>query len=274
MSITIKGDNDLFVGAAYAIQLTAVVSPATAPQDVTWTTNNESVATVDEFGVVTGVSVGTARIRATSKIYSDVKSPYFTVTVREDFWPGPLDLQGYTIVIMNAESALGDVDPFLDTYTQPDKSYKQEAWREVESAYNCTISVVAYPADAPWGEPRINWLITNANQGTSQCDLGTVSTNWMYRFAEENGNAAVDVTEYYMKYGENQMSVILKESGSYHQKIYVASTGVSPVAVNVDFGLYYNLALLEKLGVENPAKMFNEGRWTYTNFAAWVNYAL
>lgn len=272
-SVAIKGENTLFVGSSYSIRLMAVVLPATAPQDVVWTSNNETVATVDEFGTVTGVATGTARIRATCKDFPDVKSPFFTVTVTERIIHEPADLQGYTIVIMNAESALGDIDPFLDTYTQPDKSYKQEAWREVETAYNCTISVVPYPADAPWGEPRINWLITNANQGTSQCDLGTVSTNWMYRFAEENGNAAVDVTEYYMKYGENQMSVILKESGSYHQKIYVASTGVSPVAINVDFGLYYNLALLEKLGVENPAKMFNEGRWTYTNFAAWVRDA-
>ena len=269
-SVTIKGEQTTYVGEAYSLHLQAVVLPATASQEVKWTSNNEAVATVDEFGVVTGVSIGTARIRAISKVDEDVKSPFFTITVTELQVHEAADLQGYEIIIMNAESALGDIDPFLDSYTQPDKSYKQEAWRQVETDFNCKISVKPYPADAPWGEPRINWIITNANQGTSQCDLGTISTNWIYRFAQENGNAAVDVSDYYYKYGESQMSVILKESGSFHQKIYVASTGISPVSINVDFGLYYNLAMLEKLGVENPAKMFNEGKWTYSNFSAWV----
>ena len=277
MSITIKGDNKIFIGASYAIQLTAVVLPDYAPQDVIWTSNNESVATVDEFGVVTGVSTGTVRIRATSKKYSDVKSPFFTITVTEPLIYGPTDLQGYTIVIMNAESALGDVDPFLDTYTQPDKTYKQEAWREVETMYNCKIEVKAYPADAPWGEPRINWLITNAKQGTSKCDLATISSNWLNRFTELRGNdteiTAIDVTEYYKKYGENQMSRALKEAGTFEGKLYTASTGIDPFANNVTLGLYYNLSLLEKIGVESPAKMFNEGRWTYTNFAQWVRDA-
>ena len=82
-SVAIKGESELFVGSSYSIRLMAVVLPAAAPQDVVWTSNNEAVATVDEFGNVTGVSMGTARIRATCKDYPDVKSPFFTVTVKE-----------------------------------------------------------------------------------------------------------------------------------------------------------------------------------------------
>ena len=275
--ITITGDNELFVGAAYSIHLTASVIPENASHEVIWTSNNESVVTVDEFGVVTGVSIGIARIRATSKKCSDVKSPFFTITVKNKEDYPPADLKGYTIVIMNAESALGDIDPFLDSYTQYDKSYKQEAWREVELMYNCKIEAKAYPQEAPWGEPRIHWLINNAKQGTSQCDLAIIYSNWLNRFTELRGNdteiTAIDVTDYYKKYGENQMSLLQKEAGSYHGKIYVASTGIDPFTINTDFGLYYNLALLEKIGVESPAKMFNEGRWTYTNFAQWVRDA-
>lgn len=272
-SVEIKGEETMYVGEAYAIKLVAIVLPSTAPQGVTWTSNNESVATVDEFGVVTGLKVGTARIRATSTANPEIQSKFFAIKVVEYVAHEPADLKGYEIIIMNAASALGDIDPFLDNYTQSDKSYKQEAWTEVQENFNCKISVVAYPDEAPWGDKRVQWLITNATNGTSQCDLGTISTNWLYRFAEENGNAGVDVTDYYIKYGESQMSTILKEAGSFHQKIYVASTGISPVSVNVDFGLYYNLALLEKLNLENPAKLFNEGKWTYSKFTEWVKNA-
>lgn len=47
------------------IKLTAKVLPATANQAVTWTSSDETVATVDDKGTVTGVKKGTAMIKAT-----------------------------------------------------------------------------------------------------------------------------------------------------------------------------------------------------------------
>ena len=38
-----------------------------------------------------------------------------------------------------------------------------------------------------------------------------------------------------------------------------------------DIGLYYNLGWVEKLKLESPAKLFNEGKWTYSTFVKWVN---
>lgn len=46
--------------------LTATVTPSTADQAVTWTSSDNSVATVDENGIVTAVSAGEATITATS----------------------------------------------------------------------------------------------------------------------------------------------------------------------------------------------------------------
>ncbi len=63
-------------------------------------------------------------------------------------------MKGYKIILMNAESALADLDPFLDAYTGQDKMYKQKAWKEVENLYNCKISVVAYPTEAPLGNSK------------------------------------------------------------------------------------------------------------------------
>jgi uncharacterized protein YjdB len=53
--------------------LTAVVMPTNADQTVTWNSSNEAVAAVDSSGVVTALSVGTARISAVTVngLYSD-----------------------------------------------------------------------------------------------------------------------------------------------------------------------------------------------------------
>ncbi|MFC4453081.1 Ig-like domain-containing protein [Deinococcus sonorensis] len=57
-----------------------VVGTGTPAQTVTWSSNNDAVATVSDTGLITGVSAGTATITATSKV--DTKqSGTFDVTV-------------------------------------------------------------------------------------------------------------------------------------------------------------------------------------------------
>lgn len=267
--VTVDGEKVMYIG--YKIKVSAKVYPENVSQSITWEVHSKSadLATIDEQGYINAVQAGTFRVRAVSVQDPKVKSDWFSIDIQE---PTPLpiigDMKGYQIIIMNADSALGDNDPFLESYKQSDKIAKQKAWTEVETNYNCDIQVVAYPPEAPWGAARINWIIDNATTGTSQCDLGIVSTNWIYQFAQ--ANAAVDVSEYYGKYGMSQMEPALKSAGSYKGKLYVASTGISTTSTFVDLGLYYNYGWLKQLGVENPAKMFNEGRWTYTNFKEWV----
>lgn len=65
VSIT-QGDQTLEVGQT--IQLTAVIEPENATnKNVTWSSSNESVATVSETGLVTAISEGTADIRVTTE---------------------------------------------------------------------------------------------------------------------------------------------------------------------------------------------------------------
>jgi hypothetical protein len=54
--------------------VTPTVSPASASQSVTYKSDNESVATVDDSGTVTGVAEGTANVIVTTKdgVYSAV----------------------------------------------------------------------------------------------------------------------------------------------------------------------------------------------------------
>lgn len=85
----------IFIGGT--VQLTAAVAPDDASiQDVAWTSENEKVATVDENGVVTGVSKGTASIRATSV---DGTQRYGSVTVRVYQQPQSITLQESDVTV-------------------------------------------------------------------------------------------------------------------------------------------------------------------------------
>lgn len=74
-----KTTDILYVGDT--VTLVATVSPATADPTVTWKSSNNSVATVNNSGVVTAVSAGTAIITATSQ--DGTKSASCTITVSD-----------------------------------------------------------------------------------------------------------------------------------------------------------------------------------------------
>ena len=77
-SISIKGEGSIEIGGTS--QLTCEFTPTNATnKNVTWTSSDESVATVSESGLVTGVGAGSATITATSA--DGNKSAEMTVTV-------------------------------------------------------------------------------------------------------------------------------------------------------------------------------------------------
>lgn len=75
------------------VTLTATVSPANTTDTVTWSSNDSSVATVDAYGVVTGVSQGTATIMAKA----GDKTASCTVTV-DPTWIVKLDGVEYKVI--------------------------------------------------------------------------------------------------------------------------------------------------------------------------------
>ena len=82
--------------------LTATVEPSEASQSVTWASDNETVATVDESGNVTAVGAGTATITATAKVAAadgSTPSASCTVTVKE---------AEYTVTLNPNEGTIAD----------------------------------------------------------------------------------------------------------------------------------------------------------------------
>lgn len=71
-TVTMSAETVELTSAANTATLTATVGPDGAPQAITWTSSDETVATVDANGVVTGISTGEVTIKATAYGYDDV----------------------------------------------------------------------------------------------------------------------------------------------------------------------------------------------------------
>ena len=76
------------------LQLTAVVYPSEASQDVVWSSENDAVATVSETGLVTGVSVGAASIIATSKADPSVSNKFALIVTTAIIYPESITITG------------------------------------------------------------------------------------------------------------------------------------------------------------------------------------
>ncbi len=267
-SITITGADEVETG--YYIRLNVDLQPTGCSPLVRWESTKPEVATVSEDGKVTGVSEGTTYIICYSLIDETVKSSRFKVKVTVDQtaqFPIP-DLQGYEISIMNADSALTDLDPFLEGYTKSDKVFKQQAWRETEKLYNCTIKVVAYPTDAPYGPTRNTWINHQAELGQAQADVYIVNPSYLPNYYASG--AMHNVSEYYLKFGKNQLEPAAKQLGSYKGNLYIIATGLSQTTIYPYSGLFINMGLLEKYNIKNPAELFNEGNWNFNDFENWA----
>ena len=270
-SVSISGESECYVG--YKIRFSAEVLPAGVSQEVTWSVTPEGYATIDENGVLTAIKEGTIRVKATSVAGTKkVTSTAFKVTIEKMVEPEPIpNLGGYEIVIMNAQSALSDIDPFLEKYSGIDKSYKQTAWREIESSFNCKISVKAYPEEAPWGPSRVNWIKEQAMNNLSQCDFGIIAAAWLSDFVKSN--AAVNTTEFFNAFGKKQIEPSLREAGMINNRLYVVSPGLPETKVYPYKGLFYNMMMIKKYNLESPAKLFNEDKWTYEDFVEYCKQA-
>ena len=267
VTVTVTADE---VEVGYKLTARATVEPQGAAQGVIWESTKPEVATIDENGKILGVSEGTTYIIAYSKVDNTIKSSRVKIKVTPSTAPDVLpNLQGYTIILMQADSALADFDPFLDAYSGSDKMFKQQAWREIEKDYNCHISVDPYPDEAPWGTSRIDWINAQAQLGDARADFLTISSAWLADFATVG--SAHDARLVYARYGKNQMDVVQKQAATNRGGLYGLSTGTNEAQNYVDLGLFYNLAWVEKLKVESPAKIFNEGNWTYSEFEKWCN---
>ena len=277
--ITIKTErNRSQIQIGTTLQFTAVAQPAEAELGtVTWSVNNPSVATINENGLLTANATTAGIVKVTATTDSGFTANK-TIRVSLEAVAEYPDLGGYEIKIAQATVALGEVNPFMPEETKAqygyygglDREARQLAWTSVEEDFNCTINVVEYPVDAPWGPSRWNYIVNQARLDDPQYDFYIVPDAQIPGFV--SANAIRDLTEWYDSYGNNLMNNLNKTAGSYKNKLYSINTG-DPAIYNM---MGYNYDLWVEINafdptIEEPAKMFNDGHWSYTTF---VDYSL
>ena len=155
------------------LALTATTQPA--GYKAVWTSSDKSVATVDKYGVVTGVSEGTATITATFGNYTascEISVWPYTVSFEKGIPAGFTGtLRNTKVTQSNAQASDGEYSMLLDTtssngygYTCISKEYLDKVFADenvvaiaIDVYSNATFTDFAYRGFRPSGEANISY---------------------------------------------------------------------------------------------------------------------
>ena len=257
------------------LKITYAITPATAQGDEVTIELNNNLATFAKEGnnsIVLHAGDKEGTVKVTVKTSNGITATK-TIKIQLEAVESYPDLNGYTIKLAQAEHALGYYDVKLtketedkyNYYSAADREYKNQAWDEIEDNYNCTLAVVAYPSDAPWGPSRWQYILTQAQNDAAEYDLYVVPDGQIPGFVA--GNALVDLTDWYAQYGKNIMTNMSITAGTYKQRLY----SINENAMNVYNMLGYNIGLWEQINekdptIKEPAQMYLDGEWNYDTF--------
>lgn len=212
-SITIPETLTLYVGAGFkqSQTLTATVLPAEATnKTVTWGSDNESVATVNN-GRVTAVGVGTATITATAV---GGEADTCTVTVIED-----------TVIAVAA-------DPVTVAFNQTEAQVKAAL-----AAKELTISYEHCTEKGKDKIPASEWSCTTTYDGTKP---GTYTFTATYGETTCTATVTVTLNKAQLKSGATNLGTIAEELGTSETRIDLPPTvklAFEEIAEPVSFGI-------------------------------------
>ncbi|MBQ2892033.1 MAG: hypothetical protein IJE45_03985 [Bacilli bacterium] len=183
------------------------------------------------------------------------------------------DGKGMTIKLLHG--APEEVDPNAADFSGEREADKALQLFEIQDAYKITLSIEKFPAEAAWGPDRVAWInnLAAANE-TTKGDIFAISSDWVPSLAKGQSIAVLEnvamnkntkdweqvggvFTD--LKYTQSQEKI---KQYQFSKKVYGYSTG----SAHADFFLYYNQALIRKYSLEDPATLWNEGKWDWTTF--------
>ena len=174
-SVTVSGNTTVM--ATESIKLSAEVLPSEASnKDVTWTSSDESIATVDSEGNVTGVKAGSVTITATA---DGIKGTY-KVTVTK-YQAAPQDLP-----VLPAKTKIEGASIWIQIDASSMNATWGDTFEKLESGKDFTVSLsngsdkisktyLADPATASDGKVSSFVLFVNMQDGSVQTTNATVS---------------------------------------------------------------------------------------------------
>lgn len=188
-------------------QLTATIAPANATDKaVTWKSNNTSVATVSESGLVKGVAQGTAIITVTTHDGNKTATATITVTNETE------ESKDFTLVTSVNDLQSGDEMIIVGTYQDTSYAATSELTTGSKNSYlnraEVTIvnNTIALPDDSPVAiftldKQSSTWTLTHANG-----DLGATAAK---KLAWDDGTTTWTITI------SNNLATIASTNSSY-----------------------------------------------------------
>ncbi len=191
-TIHISGKRNIDVGST--TQLTAKVLPTGCDETVTWKSDDTEIATVDQNGLVTGISAGQVRIYAVSNVTDEVYGSLL-VTVKATANP-----ESYQITGLPKSIKLDDTFT-LSVKVTPNNGSKDVVWEssnpDVATVTNGEVHVVGYGTVTITVTstivPNVSAKITftcSENTTASSCQFGT-NIKYLISFASALGLVAI-----------------------------------------------------------------------------------
>lgn len=127
-SVTVTNSTET-VRVNETVTINATVNPSNAPQGLSYTSNNTSVATVSSSGLVTGIAKGTATVTVSSTSDSSKKATV-TVNVTND----PISVTGLNMDTSDLITLVGDTKDVSATVTPSNATNKNLTYRTSDTS--------------------------------------------------------------------------------------------------------------------------------------------
>ena len=178
------------------VTLKANVEPADATdKSVTWQSSDDSIAAVNNAGVVKGNAVGTVTITATSKVDETVKGTIeIKVEAAEDILPTALSVWGNSSTVI-----IGYDAEFYITYTPSNTTLKAVTWESSDTS----IATVDE-----------NGVVKGLKAGTCKIIATSVAASGVSGEREITVKEAIDITDLEIAF-EDEYLVLGQEEGTF-----------------------------------------------------------
>ncbi len=156
-----KTELEMFEGKEYALTVSSVPENA-SNQNVTWVSDNEAVATVDENGIITAHTMGEATITCTSEEKSTLQAQC-SVTVKKP-------VNGVMMDIDEAELYKGDTLQLSATILPADATDPSVKWQS-DNEEVATVSADGTVLAVGYGTARITCTATDQSLYSATCEV-------------------------------------------------------------------------------------------------------
>ena len=179
------------------------------------------------------------------------------------------EFNGKGMQILILHGAPEEIDPFNDNFSGNRQAEKKAQIYDIQKEYNVQIKFEKYPDSAAWGPDRVAWLNNlYAQKIEDQGDIFAISSDWVPTLVGGNSIAELATWKKNVQSGgifgelKYTQSAEKNQQYKYAGKIYGYSNG----SAHADTFLYYNQDLVDQYHLEDPATLWNEGRWDWTTF--------